>query len=467
MNTRIVGGKIITPDGLQPADLRVCGDQIEAVTPPGQLPAPAGEETEFDASRKWLLPGAVDAHTHFGMPLGNGITSLGWRPSSEAALLGGTTTVVDFANPEPGEPLTSAVQRWRAAADNTCLCDFGLHCTVTDTSAERLDEIPDLVAAGIPTFKGFLAYKGRLMLTSDQMKALMVAVQAAGGMLLVHAENGEMNDNAQRQLVAAGRTAPRWHPAAHPPQSEVSAVRLALALAQQSSCPLTIVHTSLEASLQSLRRTRQGTPTADVYGEVCLHHLAADDSQYELGPEKALAAICSPPLRANQNTRSLLAGLSAGDLDLLSTDHCEFPLSVKLKAAAGGFPKVPNGCGGVGERLTLAYTLAVANGAMTPWRWQEVCCRKPAEIMGLSSHKGYLQPGFDADIVAFNPRDRYPWQPLGSSDVAGNIYAGTPAVGKVTDVWLRGQQMVASGKLLNNLEPGQFISRALSPRASF
>jgi len=457
----IQGGHIITPAGLVRADVRVSDGLIGAVGI--GLDHAVGEDV-VDATGRWVLPGAVDVHTHFGMPLGNGLSSLSWADSSGAAVLGGTTTVIDFANPEVGEPLSSAVSRWRARADGHTLCDYGLHVTVTDVSAERLAEIPVLLAQGLPTFKGFLAYKGRLMLEAAEMKTLMTAVCEAGGMLLVHAEDGEMNAQAEQILIDTGRTAPNWHPLAHPAASELKAVAEVLAMAADTSCPLTVVHMSLAESLDLLRQARrkqESTNATSLIGEVCLHHLFADEGLYEAGHEAALAAICSPPLRPQENGPELLAGLAAGDLDFLSTDHCEFCLAEKSRAAAAGFHRVPNGCGGVGERLVLSHTLAVATGQLSLQRWQEVLCSRPAEAMGLAGRKGRLAAGHDADIVLFDPAARYRWQPLGQSDPAASIFAGLPVQGRVTDVWLRGQRVVGEARLVPNQSSGEFLPRRI------
>jgi dihydropyrimidinase len=419
----------------------------------------------IDATGLWVLPGAVDAHTHFGMPLEGGLASLGWRESSAAALLGGTTTVIDFANPAVGEPLHAAVARWRAMADGHILCDYGLHVTVTDTADERLAEIPALAAAGHATFKGFLAYQGRLMLTLEQMKRLMASVHAAGAMLLVHAEDGEMNAAVEKTLLDTGRTGPTWHPAAHPEESEEKAVAEILDLAAATGCPLTIVHMSLARSLELLKRARRQRGSAGVLlGEVCIHHLFLDADLYRGGHEAALGAICSPPLRPADNGARLLAGLAAGDLDFLSTDHCEFCLAVKAAAAGKGFAAVPNGCGGVGERLVVSHTLAVRSGAMTPARWIETCCRRPADLMGLQGRKGQLAAGCDADVVLFDPTAEYRWEPLGQSDRAGSLWAGLPVAGRVRDVWLRGRRVVADGMLTLDQPGGAFLTRRLSIR---
>ncbi len=459
---RIQGGKILTRSGPEAADVVVEGERILAVEPPRAGPVESGD---IDATGRWVLPGGIDAHTHFGMPLGRGLASLGWRESSAAALLGGTTTVVDFANPDFGESLGAAVARWRAMADGRVLCDYGLHVTVVEALPARLAEIPALLAAGVPTFKGFLAYKGRLMLTSERMSALMVAVADAGGLLLVHAEDGEMNATMEAELLAAGRTAPRWHPDAHPLESEVQAATLALDLAHQAGCPLLVVHMSAAGTLAALRRARADRAGAGpaALGEACIHHLFADDACYRTDDDAALAAICSPPLRPAGHGAALLAGLAEGAIDILSTDHCEFALAVKRRAAGAGFPKVPNGCGGVGERLVISHTLAVAEGKLEPWRWQEVFAERPAALMGLTARKGRLAPGLDADIVLFDPEARDVWHPLGDSDVAGSLWEGRPVTGRVTDVWLRGARVVGDGALCADQPGGVFLPRALDP----
>ena len=181
------------------------------------------------------------------------------------------------------------------------------------------------------------------------VRLLMDAVHGAGGMLLVHAEDGEMNAQAELVLTNTGRLAPPWHPVAHPPASELKAVAEVLALAAATGCPLTIVHMSLAEGVELLQKARQSPAAPPLYGEVCLHHLFADESLYEGGHEAALAAVCSPPLRHPAHGPKLLASLAAGELDFLSTDHCEFCLADKLAAAANGFPAVPNGCGSVSD----------------------------------------------------------------------------------------------------------------------
>lgn len=460
----IHSGTVVTGTGVAPASVLVRGEKIAAVVPVTQAPE---REPAIDAAGLWLLPGGVDAHVHFGMPLRDGIASLGWRESSQAALLGGTTTVIDFANPDRDESLASAVTRWRAAAAADCLCDHGLHTTICTATAERLAEIPRLVDQGIPTFKAFLAYKDRLMLTPAELRLVMQAVARAGGRLLVHAEDGELNAAAEERLLTTGRSGPEWHRLAHPAEAELGAIRTTLELARTTGCAVTIVHVSLAGSLDLLRQARaagnirMAEPgcTDLITAEVCLHHIFASSGHCQGSHEAFLRAVLSPPIREVHDSQQLLAGLQHGELDILSTDHCEFPLAVKAREARRGFNAIPNGAGGVGERLTLAYAKGVVPGLLDAARWVRVCCERPAELMGLAGCKGRIAPGHDADLVLFDPEAEGFWQPLGASDPASNLYAGTPVRGAVCKVWRRGELVVSGGNLQGGLVPGRFLER--------
>ena len=454
---------VITGKGRLAADVLVRGETIAEVverTAPGDESHPP---SDYDASALYLLPGGIDAHVHFGMALSPTLRSLGWRASSEIALLGGTTTIIDFANPEAGQSLADAVAKWRRAAADRCRCDYGLHATVIDTATTTLAELPELVAAGVPTFKGFLAYKGRLMLAPAQLEVLMTAVAACGGRLLVHAEDGELNASAEAALLARGRTGPEWHAAAHPPESEIAAVQAALAMARRTGCPLTLVHLSLARSLDLLRTARAAaTSPEQLTGEVCLHHLFGSSGACCNDRDGYLRVTMSPPLREVSDSKALLAGLAAGDLDLLSTDHCEFSWADKERGAAVGLMAIPNGTGGVGERLVFSFGLAVAAGLLSVEGWVAAACERPAELMGLAGRKGQIAVGHDADLVLFDPAAEYRWQPLGASDRRASLYADRWVRGRVKEVWRRGQQVVTDGRLSNEPGCGSFIPRYLT-----
>ena len=443
---------LVTSAGIREADVRVVDETVTEVTDPRR--AHGDDDDHVDASGLWLLPGGVDVHTHFGMPLRRGLSSLGWRESSMAALLGGTTTVVDFANPDRDEPIPDAVARWQAAASPDCLCDFGLHATVSAVDDDRLDELKELVDAGIPTFKGFLAYKDRLMLRPDELQRLMERVRTVGGRLLLHAEDGELNARREEDLRREQTTEPCHHPLAHPAESEIAATAVALDAARATGCPLTIVHLSTAGALALIDQAR--SEGLDIRTEVCIQHLFRNDDQYRAGEDAALTAIMSPPLRPEADALALRTALTEGRLDWIATDHCEFALAAKQSAAGGGFAAVPNGTGGVGERLIVTYSLGVVAGLLTPERWIDLCCTTPAAAAGLGHRKGDVRPGLDADLVLFDPQavdTRLPFHG------AASLWTGTDWRGAVRHVWLRGHQVVESGQLDCESPPGRYLRR--------
>jgi dihydropyrimidinase len=478
----IRNGTVMTGAGPHPADVLVHGETITAVlgreAPAAARPegmnaesdpaaAPPPDLADFrdaetvDATGLWVLPGGVDAHVHFGMPVRPGVRSLGWRESSTGALLGGTTTIIDFANPDRGETLDATVDRWLRAAEGECLCDYGLHVTLPDAKPERLAELPGLVARGFPTFKAFLAYKGRLMLTPAELEQVAVAVRDAGGRLLVHAEDGEAIAQAEAQHIQTGRTGPEWFPATHPPVTESRAVDLALAIAARTRCPLTLVHLSVADAVERVARARldPARPDGALAAEACSHHLFRSASLYRSGRDDALRAILSPPLRSPSDGAALQAGLASGDIDLISSDHCEFPLALKRQEGLHGFPMVPNGTGGVAERLIVSYTMGVKQDGLTPARWVAVCCELPALLNGLAGRKGRLAPGHDADIVLFDPAATGTRLPIGPGDPLARLWTGAEWCGDVRQVWRRGVAVVKPGVRSVEAGRGEWLAR--------
>lgn len=446
---------VMTGEGPLEADVRVDGETIAevAVRPVMSLVGP----DDVDADGLWLMPGGVDVHTHFGMPLRDGIASRGWRESSEAALLGGTTTVIDFANPEKGESLPRAVIRWIEAAQPECVCDFGLHVTVSEITPERLSELTDVIAAGVPTLKAFLAYKGRLMLSRDEMHLLMKQIRDVGGHLLVHAEDGEKIAADQDRLMRDGCTDFSWHTAAHHPDAEIEAVRTAMLLAEETGCPLTIVHLSTAGGLELIKGAR--AVGVDIRAETCPQYLFRTDEEYARGGDAALLAMMSPPLRTTLDAAYLRQGLADGDISWIATDHCEFPLELKRAESAKGFPAIPNGTGGVGERLIVAYTLGVCECLLEPEDWVRLCCEQPALRMGLGHRKGRIAVGLDADLVLFDP------DALGTvlpRDERASLWSGEHWRGAVNSVWRRGRRVVVDGELSDDLGRGIYLPRSFS-----
>lgn len=401
--TAIRGGTLVTPRGVIHADLGIAGGRIVATGPDVRA------EAEIDATDRLVIPGAVDPHVHLQMPAGAFTSSDDWTTGTIAAACGGTTTVIDFVEPD-GQELLPALAARRAEAEGQAVIDFGLHMTLCDARPETLAQIPAVVAAGCPSFKTYLTYEG-FNLDDAELLAALDAVGAAGGIVLVHAENDAMIRHAKRRLLDAGLTGPRWHGASRPAAAEGEAVERALALAEVAGCPLYVVHVSTGRGAAAVARARGRGQQA--WGETCPQYLLLTSDASDLPGFEGARFICSPPLRGAEDNAALWDGLAAGELAAVGTDHCPFlyegqkDLGCRVRDATlplPSFDQVPGGMPGIELRLALLYTYGVAAGRLTLERWVEVCCSAPARLFGLAGRKGVLAPGADADIVVFDPR---------------------------------------------------------------
>ncbi|MEE8391281.1 MAG: amidohydrolase family protein, partial [Anaerolineae bacterium] len=316
MDTVIRNGTLITPGGTFPADVGIAGERIAVL----------GEElhgaVELDATGCYVLPGGVDPHVHLQMPAGDYISSDDFTSGTVAAALGGTTTVIDFVEPEPGEPLLKALERRRAEADGRVAVDYSLHMTIPTWHAghpESLDALPEVMAAGVPSFKLYLAYEG-LRLDDAQLYRVMEAIADCGGLPIVHCENGPLCDELRAQAVAQGNVSPIYHALTRPPRQEAEAVSRVIDIAALAESPVYIVHVSCEESMLRIQAAR--ARGEEVYGETCPQYLLLDGLALNRPGGERL--ICAPPLRTEKDNEAMWGGLAFEDLDVLATDHCPF-----------------------------------------------------------------------------------------------------------------------------------------------
>ena len=453
--TAIRGGTLVTPKGLVQADLGIAGGLIMAMGP--DLRAAA----EIDATGKLVIPGAVDPHVHLQMPAGAFTSSDNWTTGTIAAACGGTTTVIDFVEPD-GQELLPALAARRAEAEGQAAVDFGLHMTLCDARPETLAQIPGVVAAGCPSFKTYLTYEGFKLGDAEFLLALS-AVGAAGGITLVHAENDAMIGFEKRRLLAAGLTAPRWHGAARPAAAEGEAVERALALAEVAGCPLYVVHVSTRRGAEAVARAR--SRGQDAWGETCPQYLLLTRDAYDLPGFEGAKFICSPPLRDADDNAALWDGLAAGELDAVGTDHCPFLYEGQKdlgrragSASLPSFDRVPGGMPGIELRLALLYTFGVAAGRLSLERWVEVCCSAPARLFGLGGRKGVLDLGADADIVIFDPhREVTVSRGLLHERCDYTPYEGMQLTGYPELTLLAGRIIAAGGQFVGVAGGGRFL----------
>ena len=387
--TVIANGTVVTAAASFPADVALEGGKITALG--NNLPG----ERRIDASGCMVIPGGVDVHVHLQMPVGKYTSSDTFASGTAAAAYGGTTTVVDFVEPENEEPLLAALDKRRQEAAGQVMIDYGLHMTIPAWHADHaLDDIPAVMAAGVYSFKMYQAY-GDLCLADPQLYAALRALGAHGALPILHSENGPVIDRLRAEALQAGHVEPIWHARTRPADLEAEAVGRAIELAQLAGSPLYIVHVSCGPSLAQVQAAQRRGQR--VMGETCPQYLFLDQGYLE--GEHGERFICAPPLRTPADQTALWGGLERGALSVVSTDHC--PFTSAEKAAESDFTAIPGGLPAIEMRLSLVYQ-AVREGKLSLTQWVDRCCSGPARLFRLPG-KGQLAPGYDADLVVFDP----------------------------------------------------------------
>jgi len=446
----IQGGTLVTPAESFNADLGIRDGRIAAI---GQdLSAPE----MIDATGLLVLPGAIDPHVHLEMPVGVTASSDDFVTGSIAAACGGVTTFIDFVEPGPNQPLTTALAERRAAAEGRAVTDFALHMTLLNASPQTLAEIPAVVAAGSTSFKGYTTYDG-FRLSDAEFLALMPAVRDAGGLMIVHAENDAIVQAMRTQLVAAGQLGPSAHPRSRPAVAEAEAVERILALAEVSAAPTYIVHISTARGAQAVARARRRGQAA--FGETCPQYLVLTEAEYNRPGFEGAKFVCSPPLRTPADQNGLWRALAQGDVQTVGTDHCPFFYAGQKELGREIFTAIPGGIPGIEARLALLHTFGVRQGRISLQRWVQVCSTGPARMFGLYPRKGTLVPGADADVVLFDPNKQLT---LSHSILHENVdytpYEGLHLTGYPVFTLRRGEVLMREGEYVGQTA-GQYLAR--------
>ncbi len=451
MSTVIKGGTIVTHDRSYEADVRIENGVIAEIGP--NL---SGDEV-LDATGCYVMPGGIDPHTHLEMPFMGTYSSDDFESGTRAALSGGTTMVVDFALPNPGEGLLDALKRWDNKSTRAN-CDYSYHMAVTWWGEQVFDEMKDVVDRGITSFKHFMAYKGALMVNDDELYASFSRLAELGAIALVHAENGDVVAELQAKLLAEGNTGPEAHAFSRPPEVEGEAANRAIMIADMAGVPLYIVHVSCEEAHEAIRRARaQGKR---VWGEPLIQHLVLDESEY-FHPDWDHAArrVMSPPFRNKKHQDSLWAGLMSGSLSVVATDHCAFTTEQK-RMGLGDFTQIPNGTGGLEDRMPLLWTHGVRTGRLTPEEFVAVTSTNIAKILGLYPKKGAIIEGADADIVVWDPnRSKTISAETQQSAIDYNVFEGFEVTGLPRFVLTRGKVAIVENEVKTEEGHGRFVAR--------
>lgn len=448
-------GTVVSGRGTRRADVLVENEKILQVG--RNLSDPLARA--IDVTGKLLMPGFIDAHTHFDLDVCNTTTADDFDSGTKSAIRGGTTTIVDFACPNKGESLHHGLDLWHRKADGKCWCDYGFHMTIDDWNAEIEKEIDDMYAAGISSFKMYMTYPA-MMIGDEAMYKALKKLKEKGGICGVHCENSGVINALIEEKKAAGEMGVSSHPETRPDFLEAEAVSRLLRIAQAVDIPVVIVHLTNAAALAEVTAARRRGQK--VYVETCPQYLVLDDSvYYNEDFSRAARYVCAPPLRKPEDCRALWAGLRKGDIQTISTDHCAFTLAQK-DAGRGDFTKIPGGLPGVEARGELVYSFGVTTRKISLATMCKVLSENPAKLYGMFPRKGVIAPGADADIVVYDPQADHILRAEDMVSRAGYTpYEGFMTHGSVSQVWLRGKLMVENGHVIGEQE-GQYIVRGKS-----
>ena len=454
MRTLITGGTIVNADATTRADVLVDGEKVALI---GESLDASADRT-IDASGQWVIPGAIDVHTHMELPFGGTFAKDTFETGTRAAAFGGTTTIIDFAVQGKGQALREGLDAWHAKAEGKATIDYGFHMIMSDVTDATLAEMDTLVDEGVTDFKLFTAYPGVFFSDDGAIFRAMQQTAKNGGLILMHAENGLAIDVVAAQNADAGNTDPYYHGVSRSPVMEGEATNRVIRLAEVAGVPVYIVHLSAIHALEEVRRARdEGLPA---YAETCPQYLFLTLEDLGNGFEGA-KFVCSPPLRPAEHAPELWKGLAKDDLQVVSTDHCPFDFHGQKDLGKGDFRKVPNGLPGVEDRVNLLHSGGVAGGHLTPNRWVDVISTAPARMFGLEGRKGVVAVGADADIVVYDPAATHT---ISASthhmDVDYSCYEGWEVTGRAQAVMSRGKLIVEGDDWLGAAGDGKFLKRS-------
>lgn len=448
MNILIKNGALVSPEKTVFSDVFIRDGIIERIGQNIQVPDKNCEM--IDASGCFLLPGGIDPHVHLNLPAGHGFSSDDFVSGSRAALVGGTTCIIDFVTPKRGQSIYIAFLERKKEASKS-LIDYKLHVSPVEWLPRTAEELERCYyEEGVGSFKIYMAYKSSIGINDGAILQVMKTVARLGGIVTVHCEMGNEIDILRDQFFKAGKTSVKYHALSRPPEMEAMAVKRAIDLAKRAECPLYIVHVSTGQSLEHIRKAQ--SLLQPVYAETCPQYLLFTDKKYQGKFEQTAPYVMSPPLRKKTDNLALWQALADGTIQTIGTDHCPFSLEQK-KAGLSDFRKIPNGGGGIEHRLELLYTYGVLKKKISINRLVDIISTQPAKIFGLFPRKGTIGPGSDADIVVWDPgQARTISAKLHHQNADINIYEGINIHGHAKYVLSKGIIAVSNGRLAKQVK---------------
>jgi dihydropyrimidinase len=463
MGTLIKGGTVVSATSSQKLDVLIEGEKIAKVA----AEIDAVGHTVVDATGLLVMPGGIDVHTHLDMPFGGTTSADDYTTGTQAAAVGGTTMVIDFALQNQKGTLQEALDAWLKKSDGKACLDFSLHMAVTnlhgEDGAETLAEMEEMTKFGITSFKLFMAYPNVLMIDDGLMFKVMQKAAALNALCCIHAENGSAIDIVVAQMIAEGKTEPHYHALSRSPKAEAEATHRSIALADMAGCAVYIVHLSNEAALAELKFMQKRGARA--LAETCTQYLVLSIEDQMPGKSWDEAKfVFTPPLREKKNQQPLWEALEDGSLAVVSTDHCPFRFADQKELGRGDFRKIPNGGPGVENRLQILWHFGVNAGKITPEKFVELSATNPAKIFGMEKQKGAIAEGLDADVLLWDPKAEYTIQAATQCMATDySMFEGWTVKGNAAKVFSRGEMVVDNvaqpGKFLGATGRGRFVKR--------
>lgn len=452
MKYLLKNGTVVSGTETKKEDILIEGEKIAAVGE--NLPADGAEV--LDLKGKLLFPGFIDGHTHFDLEVAGTVTADDFETGTKAAILGGTTLVIDYASQDKGgHTLKEGLEKWRQKADGKCSCDYSFHMSIVEWNEETEREVQDMIDEGITSFKLYMTYPAMMVDDCDMYKILKKLADC-GCFAGVHCENAGVIDALIDEAKKEGSLGPENHPLVRPDTLEAEAVHRLLVIAKEAGAPVMVVHLTNRKAYEEILRARAGGQT--VYAETCPQYLLLDDSVYSQPDFRGAVYVCAPPIRKKEDQECLWNALKKGEIQTVATDQCSFTLEQKA-LGKNDFTKIPGGLPGVQTRGTLLYTYGVKAGKITPERMCSLLSENAAKLYGVYPRKGALLPGSDADIVVLDPeKESVISAKTHAYNTDNNPFEGFKLGCGIDKVFLRGHLAVEDGELKQE-KLGGFIRR--------
>jgi dihydropyrimidinase len=451
----IRNGEIITADSRYKADIYV---EDETITRIGQnLEAPPDAEV-VDASGKYVFPGFIDPHVHLYLPFMGTFSKDTHETGSRAALVGGTTTYIEMCCPSRGDDALEGFELWKSKAEGNSACDYTFHMAVAKFDGKTADQLREIVADGMSSFKVFLAYKNFFGVDDEELYQTLSLAKELGVIVTAHTENAELVAQLQQKLLKEDKTGPEWHEPSRPESVEADGVHHFATFLETTGASGYVVHLSCEAALKAAMAAK--SRGVKLYIESVIPHLMLDKSYAERPDFEGAKFVMSPPLREKRNQQVLWDALAQGFIDTIGTDHAPFDFQGQKEMGKKDFTKIPNGIPAIEDRVNLLYTYGVSRGALDIHRFVDAASTRAARLFGLFPRKGTIAVGSDADLVVFDPAYRgIISSKTQTMNVDYSAFEGMEIDGRPDVVTVRGKVQVKGGKFVGEAGRGKLLRR--------